>query len=221
MSIGERAALDISKFIITDEQWATMSEEEKLRAVREGRFSPKLERWILSEGSEALREALSAYNEEHPPAYKALLGGVVNAEEFIKKLRGIEPVKIKDLRPLPEVRMSFPKIVTQEEIHEYESAQALISRLHRRYEAWMNQLPEDVQPAIYAVLSNGLMVRVLSLSPEGHSGVAISGEIEGTQCLIITHHAGVQLMCVAEAVAKGEERKPIGFIVPTSPQSGE
>lgn len=112
---------------------------------------------------------------------------------------------------LPPVDLS--RLPTIQERHAYESAQDLIDRLAARYAQWVKELAENVQPVMYAILANGAVIRVVSLSREGHNGVAIEGLLEdaNVSCLIITHQASLQIFCAAEVIANQSERRTIWF----------
>lgn len=213
--------LKASQLIISDEKWASMSEVERLRAITDGRLGVKLMRQILQNGSEAemaaVREVLSREENAVDSLTKrmaAIGGGLRNAFAEIDDLMDrqhadlFRPIKVD----LPRVKMD--RIPSASEINSYASARVLINRLKERYRLWSEQLPENVQPAIYALLTNGVLLKASSFEEEGHNGIAIYGEISGTSgnCLVITHQAGLQIFCMVEEVAQKNERRTIGFV---------
>src|SRR5690349_11419467 len=97
----------------------------------------------------------------------------------------------RSLHALPRVSLKGIVVPSPEQINSYDSAEQFINRLKRRYEEWIKQLPENVQPVIYLMLSSGAAIPVLSISQEGHNGVVIEGLIDGVSCLIVTHKTNV------------------------------
>lgn len=114
---------------------------------------------------------------------------------------------------LPSISMPVYIPPTPEEREYYASAAILIRRLNKRYKLWRANLPEDLQPVIVALLSNGLTLNVLRITEESHHGIAIEGEAGGVQCMIIMHQSNLQLLCMAEPVTKENPRRTIGFQV--------
>ena len=66
--------MDISKLIITDEQWASMTAEQRLSAISEGDLNSHQMAKIHEEGSEEEKAALSKYLKDHrAPSGRTLL----------------------------------------------------------------------------------------------------------------------------------------------------
>lgn len=197
---------------LTPEEWDQLSHQEKLEHIRQGRFSTNLIQKIREDADPELVEALDKYLEEHKPEPLRSVFQKLQSRPASALLTDLFSNRHVEL---PNVRMPpiMPTSLTPEQTHGYESAARFIDRLQTRYELWVNGLPENVQPAIYAVLGNGVVVRAERFEPDGHNGVAITGFIEGvpTHCLVIMHQAGVQLLCVAESVEPKSERRVIGF----------
>jgi hypothetical protein len=122
-------------------------------------------------------------------------------------------MRFPDPPRMPDYSYSFPQIEvpTLEERHDYASSQVLLERLRGRLRAWRENLPADAQPVIIAVLPNGTAVRVKELSEEGHNGVAITGLVGDTQCLLLAHQSSLQLLCYIEKVEEPKKRYRIGF----------
>ena len=115
-------------------------------------------------------------------------------------------------RAMAMPRIQIPPMPTEEEKHAYESSGALIKRLAITIRAWRQQIPQDAQPAILAILANGTAVRVSRLIQEGHNGVIVDGKVDDSPCLVLAHQSTLQLLCYIEHMEKPDrERLPIGF----------
>jgi hypothetical protein len=116
-------------------------------------------------------------------------------------------------QPIPTFTPNIPKfnIPSPEERDAYQSAASLVDRMARRIDAWKTALPLDQQPAIIAVLPNGLSIRVSVLASDGHHGVVIQGDSQNGPCMLVAHQATLQLLCFVEQVDDEEQRRPIGF----------
>lgn len=117
---------------------------------------------------------------------------------------------------LPELRtpaFDMPKIPTWEEANKYQSAGVLMRRLADSITQWREQLPNDQQPAILAILNGGIQINVERLAEESFHGIRIEGKVEGNPCMVLAHQATVQLLCYIEKVEKEEHRRRIGFII--------
>lgn len=100
-----------------------------------------------------------------------------------------------------------------EQKHRFESSGEFIRRLAVRITKWREGLPEDEEPAILALMSNGDAVEVHSLGEDGHSSVVVEGSLDGSPCMFISHQSSFQVLCYTRKI---EERKPsrkIGFHV--------
>lgn len=206
--------MDISKLMApTDEQWAEMSDDERVKVIREGRYSLKQLKDGLEHGSDELRETCQKAKDEADSSRKELyeLIGLTGSV----KLPDLSRIYKDRTTPLSLIEgMNVPSPDTD---LTYAASTELVKRLRARYEQWEKELPENFQPAIFVVLANGITLRVEKLASEGFNGVAITGDINGNPCLIIAHQAALQLFCIAEPVTQEEQRKPIGFIIPSEP----
>ncbi len=100
----------------------------------------------------------------------------------------------------------------QEEVHGYESATALLQRLAARIRSWRQEINEDEQPVIHALLSGNVPVlNVHKLFEESHNGITVIGEAEGKPYMYLTHQSNLQLLCFTETVENEEARYCIGF----------
>jgi hypothetical protein len=191
--------IKLSDLMISDEKWNSMTEEERLRAIREGRINSKRIKQIQESGTEAEKAVVQKFRVgESTGLRNAFEANDVYQPELFR------PVRVE----LPRLRI--PPL-TASEIHSYESAGVLIKRLNQRYKLWVEQLPADVQPVIYVVLANGAVIKVLDFEEEGHNGIAVYGEIEGGPCWVMTHQASLQLIWVGEKVEEASPRRTIGF----------
>lgn len=123
---------------------------------------------------------------------------------------GLDSFRLPELR-LPEFHM--PRIPTQQEVNEYQSAGVLMKRLADSIIQWRRQLPEDQQPAILALLYGGVQINVERLAEESFHGIRIEGKLNESPCMVLAHQAGVQLLCYIQKVEKEEGRRTIGFII--------
>lgn len=119
----------------------------------------------------------------------------------------IPQYQMPKLEPMP-----LPKFKSFEEINEYNSAKVLLQRLDAYYTNWSKQLDSDCQVVIYALLPNGAAITVKNLTQEGFNGIAIEGILNNAECLLLTHQASLQFLCVAEKVTEETPRQKIGFI---------
>lgn len=96
--------------------------------------------------------------------------------------------------------------------HRFESAGEFVKRLAHRVQKWRERLPEDEQPVILALMSNGSAIEVRSVGEDGHSSVVVEGLLDGAPCMFISHQASLQILCYTQKV-EPEERRKIGFHV--------
>ena len=96
--------------------------------------------------------------------------------------------------------------------HRFESAGEFVKRLAHRLQKWREHLPENEQPVILALLSNGSAVEVRSIGEDGHSSVVVQGLLDGAPCMFVSHQASFQVLCYTQKV-EPEERRKIGFHV--------
>ena len=112
---------------------------------------------------------------------------------------------------MPDVREILAHMPAETQ-HRFESAGEFVRRLAFRVEKWREQLAEDEQPVILALLPNGSAVEVWSVGEDGHSSVVVEGAVEGSPCMFVSHQASFQILCYTRKVAPEEKRK-IGFHV--------
>ena len=77
---------------------------------------------------------------------------------------------------------------------------------------WKEQLPENYNPAIIAILYGGIQIHVQALSQVSFHGIRIEGTMNGSPCSLLALQSTVQLLCYAEEVKSDVPRNPIGFI---------
>lgn len=109
---------------------------------------------------------------------------------------------------MPEI----PRMQTQEEVNEYQSASVLMQALAEEALAWKNRLQEDYAPAILAILYGGIQIHVQTLSQVSFHGIRIEGTMNGAPCSLLAHQSTVQLLCYAEKANSDFVRNPIGFV---------
>lgn len=132
-----------------------------------------------------------------------------NMEEMNRALAIVPKISTPSFS-LPEFRM--PRIPTQEEVNEYQSASVLMQVLADEALQWKEQLPENYNPAIIAILYGGIQIHVQALSQVSFHGIRIEGTMNGSPCSLLAHQSTVQLLCYAEEVKSDVPRNPIGFI---------
>lgn len=112
---------------------------------------------------------------------------------------------------MPNVREILSSMPAESQ-HRFESAGEFVRRLAHRVQKWREQLPEDEQPVILALLPNGNAVQVWSVGEDGHSSVVVEGSMEGSPCMFISHQASFQILCYTQKI-EPENRRKIGFHV--------
>jgi len=100
-----------------------------------------------------------------------------------------------------------------EQKHRFESSGEFIRRLAVRISKWREGLPEDEEPAIFALMSTGDAVEVHSLGEDGHSSVVVEGDLNGSPCMFISHQSSFQVVCYTRKMEKETPRRKIGFHV--------
>ena len=100
-----------------------------------------------------------------------------------------------------------------EQKHRFESSGEFIRRLAVRVTKWREGLPEDEEPAIFALMSNGDAVAVNSLGEDGHSSVVVEGTLQGATCMFISHQSSFQVLCYTRKIENEAPRRKIGFHV--------
>lgn len=113
----------------------------------------------------------------------------------------------------PEFRVpQIPRMPTQEEINNYQSASVLMKALADEALQWKENLPGNFKPAILAVLYGGIQIHVHTLSQVSFHGIRVEGTMNGAPCSLLAHQSTIQLLCYAEEVTSENPRNPIGFI---------
>jgi hypothetical protein len=119
--------------------------------------------------------------------------------------------------PIPSVdALTQPTVIdveapTTEQLHEFESAGALLDRLERTIREWRAKLPSNAQPLLEAIVPGGWIV-VCDLVEQGHNGIAIRGKAGDRECLLLVHQANLQLLCTIEKLEDEQQRTKIGFV---------
>jgi len=113
----------------------------------------------------------------------------------------------------PEYKIpEIPRMPTQEEINEYQSASVLMRALADEALQWKEKLPNNYKPAILAILYGGIQINVQTLSQVSFHGIRVTGTLNSAPCSILAHQSTIQLLCYAEEVNSETPRNPIGFI---------
>lgn len=101
----------------------------------------------------------------------------------------------------------------EEQKHRFESSGEFIRRLAFRISRWRDGLPEDEEPAILALMSNGDAVEVHTLGEDGHSSVVVEGVLSGAPCMLISHQSSFQVICYTRKIEEKKPARKIGFHV--------
>lgn len=104
------------------------------------------------------------------------------------------------------------ELPTQEEINDYRSASVFMEAFAKEALAWKEQLPEEYEPAILAILYGGIQINVHSLAKVSFHGIRIEGSLNGAPCSLLAHQSTIQMLCHGMPVEEEEPRRPIGFI---------
>lgn len=112
-------------------------------------------------------------------------------------------------------RLKVRRVPTQEDTNEYQSAGVLMRHLADTIVQWREQLPEDQEPAILAILNGGMRIQVERLAQESFHGIRIEGFMNGAPCMLLAHQSTVQLLCFIQPVEASQQpqRRKIGFII--------
>lgn len=137
------------------------------------------------------------------------------SDSIAKHMASLDPMKSFTFpsMPIPEpIRM--PQLPTFEEDNHFQSSGVLLRRLADSITQWRSALPEDVQPAIIAILHGGIQIDVERLAQESFHGIRIEGRTQGSPCVVLSHQATVQLLCFVQPIQPPERpRRPIGFVI--------
>ncbi len=101
----------------------------------------------------------------------------------------------------------------EEQKHRFESSGEFIRRLAFRVTKWREELPEDEEPAIIALLTNGDAVEVHNIGEDGHSSVVVEGTLNGSPCMFISHQSSFQILCYTRKIEEEKPSRKIGFHV--------
>lgn len=118
---------------------------------------------------------------------------------------------------MPDLRKELASMPAEQQ-HRFESSGEFIRRLAARITKWRAALPDDEEPAIYALMSNGDAVAVETVGEDGHSSVVVEGSLEGLPCMFISHQSSFQIVCYTRKIVEEEDgeqkpRRKIGFHV--------
>lgn len=144
----------------------------------------------------AMQEALAALN-------------TTSSSLIIHALRETEQLP----KPPPPVPPAVLYSTEQAMENSYQSAAVLMRQLADSILDWRQQLPQNAQPAIMAILHGGMQIKVHHLSQESFHGIRIQGTLNGSPCMLLAHQSTVQMLCYVEKLAKGASSRKIGFII--------
>ncbi len=117
---------------------------------------------------------------------------------------------------MPDLQKELANMPAEQQ-HRFESSGEFIRRLAARITKWRAALPEDEEPAIYALMSNGDAVAVESIGEDGHSSVVVEGRLDGLSCMFISHQSSFQVVCYTRKIEQVDDepkpRRKIGFHV--------
>ena len=135
-------------------------------------------------------------------------------DESFKQFLANSPTAL-DLSSLryPKPSESTTQMAEHAQEHAYQSARALLKRLSETMSEWRQQLEDDVQPAIMAIMNGGIQIQVERMATESFHGIRIEGLLNGNPCMLLSHQSSVQLLCFVQKIEKAENRRKIGFII--------
>ena len=135
-------------------------------------------------------------------------------EDTLKKFMASNPGAL-DLSSLryPKPTDASQQIIENATENSYQSARALLQRLSETMIQWRKELPDDVQPAILAVLNGGIQIDVERMAQESFHGIRIEGLLNGNPCMLLSHQSSVQLLCFVKKIEKAKPRRKIGFVI--------
>ena len=135
-------------------------------------------------------------------------------EDTLKKFIASNPGAL-DLSSLryPKPTDTSQQIIENATENSYQSARALLQRLSETMIQWRKELPDDVQPAILAVLNGGIQIDVERMAQESFHGIRIEGLLNGNPCMLLSHQSSVQLLCFVQKIEKAKPRRKIGFVI--------
>lgn len=164
--------------------------------------------------SESIKRFLDAFEKDGQRVAKLAeaLKPTPAMQELLEKTKQMLPKKIDFVPPARRIAYDLPDlppVPTSEERNEYQSASVLIRALAEDTQQWRMQLPENLSPAILAVLYGGIQIHVQTLSQVSFHGIRIEGTLNGSPCSVLAHQATVQMLCYANETPLA---RPIGFI---------
>ena len=136
-------------------------------------------------------------------------------DDTLKKFLATNPaaLDLSSLRYPRPSEASAAQLAENANENSYQSARALLQRLSQTVGEWRQQLGEDVQPAILAILNGGIQIEVERMAQESFHGIRIEGLLNGNPCMLLSHQSSVQLLCYVQKVEKPKFRRKIGFII--------
>jgi hypothetical protein len=136
-------------------------------------------------------------------------------DSIAKHLESLDSMKNYTFPSMPSLEpIRMPRIPTFEENNHFQSSGVLLRRLADSITHWRSALPDDVQPAIIAILHGGIQIDVERLAQESFHGIRIEGRTQGSPCVVLAHQATVQLLCFVQPIQPPERpRRPIGFVI--------
>ena len=136
-------------------------------------------------------------------------------DDTIKKILASNPgaLDLSSLKYPTPSEVPAAQIMESAQENSYQSARALLQRLSETVIEWRKQLPEDVQPAILAILNGGIQVEVGKMAQESFHGIRIEGLLNGNPCMLLSHQSSVQLLCFVQKIEKQKPRRKIGFVI--------
>lgn len=117
------------------------------------------------------------------------------------------------MQPLIPPSINIPRVPTDRERNDYQSAAVLMRELADTIAQWRTAVPEDTQPAILAILYGGIQIHVNSLEEVSFHGIRIEGTLNGLPCVMLAHQSTVQLLCYVQRITEEEPKRKIGFII--------
>lgn len=163
----------------------------------------------MSKTTKGLAELLANHPGKITAAEFAKIQTNSSLAELGKSLSGAMDI----MRPIPMPKIEVPRIPTDRERNDYQSAAVLMRELAETITQWRTAVPEDTQPAILAILYGGIQIHVHSLQEVSFHGIRIEGTLNGAPCVMLAHQSTVQLLCYVQPITEEEPKRKIGFVI--------
>lgn len=160
-----------------------------------------------------MSDAIKRFIDDEERVKKLIEGS--DMSKMIESLTGSHVRAVAGRVSIPVPRITpLPRIPTPEDKNNFQSAGVLLRRLAQSIGQWRSALPDNVQPAIIAILHGGVQIEVDRLAQESFHGIRIEGRLKDSPCMVLAHQGTIQLLCYVQQVQPPDHpRKSIGFVI--------